>query len=63
LALDLLDPAELVDHRVGHPALPQRSDDLRRPLPQGGPAFRGLLEPSAFEPGQAAGLDQQWPRE
>ena len=32
LALDLLDPTELVDQRVGQPALPQRSDDLRRRL-------------------------------
>ena len=40
LALDLLDPAELVDHRVGEPALPQVADGLGGWFAQCGTAFR-----------------------
>ena len=61
LALDLLDPAEFVDHRVGEPALPQLADGLCGWFAQCDTAFRGQLQSRAIQFGQAAGLDQQRP--
>ena len=61
LALDVLDPAELVDHRVGEPALPQVADGFGRWIPKCGTAFGRKLQSRANQFGQPAGLDQQRP--
>jgi hypothetical protein len=58
LALDPLDPAELIDHGVGEPSLPQAADDLGRWFAKCHTAFRGQLQPRAVPFGQTAGLDQ-----
>jgi len=56
-------PAELVDHRMSQPALPQLADDLSRRRAQRGTALRGQPEPAALDLGKPTGLDQQRPRE
>jgi hypothetical protein len=61
LSLDLLYPAELVDHRMGQPALPQLANHLSRRIPQCGVTLRGQLEPSTLDLGQPTSLDQQRP--
>jgi hypothetical protein len=48
LALDLLDPVELVDHRVGEPALPQLANGLDGWFPKGGTAFHSELQTRAI---------------
>jgi hypothetical protein len=63
LALDLLDTAELVDHRVGQPALPQLADAFSRRLAQCGAPLRGQLQSPALERGEAISLNQQRPPE
>src|ERR1017187_517031 len=55
LALYLLDPAELVDHRMSQPALPQLADDLSRRRAQRGTALRGQPEPPALDLGKPTG--------
>ena len=63
LALDRLDPAELIDHTVADPPLPQCGDRARgRPGQRRPPACR-QPQPPASQLRQATGLHQQRPRE
>jgi hypothetical protein len=63
LALDVLDPAELVDRGAGQPPAPQHGERIGRRPGQGGAAARGELHAAAGELGKPAGLYQQRPGE